>query len=71
MTVYGRGGTDIRLPFNWVENEKLEGRPVTVLIVCTDGYGALPERAPSGLPVLFLLTPHHSEPPFGALIVLD
>lgn len=71
MTMFGRGGTDICLPFTWVENERAKGRVVSALIVCTDGYGPLPPRAPNGLPVLFLLTPQNLTPKFGAVIVLD
>ena len=71
MNMYGRGGTDICLPFTWVEKERAEGRTVNALIICTDGYGPLPARAPNGLPVLFLLTPNHQMPKFGAVIVLD
>ena len=71
MNMYGRGGTDICLPFTWVEKERAEARTVNALIICTDGCGPLPARAPNGLPVLFLLTPQHQMPKFGAVIVLD
>lgn len=71
MRVYGRGGTDLRLPFVWAEEERLNGRSISALIVCTDGYGPLPSQAPADLPVLFLLTPRHQAPSFGELLVLD
>ncbi|MFM7051188.1 MAG: DUF2201 family putative metallopeptidase [Planctomycetota bacterium] len=70
MRFWGRGGTDIRIPFAWVEDERRNGRRVSALIVCTDGFGPLPEQAPAGLPVLFLLTPIHQAPDFGEQIVL-
>jgi predicted metal-dependent peptidase len=70
MRVYGRGGTDLRLPFEWAEKELGSGRRISALVVCTDGFGPLPERAPDGIPVLFLLTPIHRPPQFGQHVVL-
>jgi len=71
MRMFGRGGTDLRLPFTWAEKERRDGRRISALIVCTDGMGPLPERAPDGLPVLFLLTRRHWKPSFGEHLVLD
>lgn len=71
MRFFGRGGTDLRLPFTWAESERRAGRGISALIVCTDGYGPLPPRAPDGLPVLFILTPVHSAPAFGETVVLS
>ena len=70
MRVFGRGGTNLRLPFTWAEGERRNGRSISALIVCTDGYGPLPTEAPAGLPVLFLLTPQHAPPEFGEQLVL-
>ncbi len=70
MRVFGRGGTDLRLPFSWAEEERRKGRSISAMIVCTDGYGPLPQEEPRGLPVLFLLTPRHSAPMFGEKLVL-
>jgi predicted metal-dependent peptidase len=70
MRVFGRGGTDLRLPFTWAEEERRKGRSISALIVCTDGFGPLPGDAPAGLPVLFLLTPQHAAPSFGEQLVL-
>ena len=70
MRFYGRGGTDLRLPFTWADEERRNGRSISALIVCTDGFGPLPTDAPVGLPVLFLLTPHHTAPKFGEKLVL-
>jgi predicted metal-dependent peptidase len=70
MRVYGRGGTDLRLPFVWAEEERKKGTRISALIVCTDGFGPLPSEAPAGLPVLFMLTPQHDPPKFGEQIVL-
>jgi len=71
MRFFGRGGTDLRLPFIWAESERRAGRGISALIVCTDGYGPLPPLAPDGLPVLFILTPAHSAPAFGEKVVLS
>ncbi len=70
MRMYGRGGTDIRLPFTWAEKERQNGRHVSALIVCTDGFGPLPKAPPADLPVLFLLSPQHQQPSFGQHLVL-
>jgi predicted metal-dependent peptidase len=70
MRMYGRGGTDIRLPFEWAERELAKGREISALIVCTDGFGPLPDEAPRELPVLFLLTPNHRSPRFGERVPL-
>jgi len=70
MRMFGRGGTDLRLPFEWAERELAKGREISALIVCTDGYGPLPEEAPRELPVLFLLTPSHQAPGFGEKVPL-
>lgn len=70
MRFYGRGGTDLRLPFTWVAEEMAKGSEISALIVCTDGFGPLPKEAPRGLPVLFVLTPHHAAPTFGEQLVL-
>lgn len=70
MRFLGRGGTDLRLPFQWAETERAKGERISALIVCTDGFGPLPERAPDCLPVLFLLPKHHARPSFGTHIVL-
>jgi hypothetical protein len=58
------------LPFTWADEERRNGRRISALIVCTDGFGPLPSGAPAGLPVLFLLTPHHAAPKFGEQLVL-
>jgi len=39
-------------------------------VFLTDGMGSYPDDAPS-YPVLWVLTPEHREPPFGAITVLD
>lgn len=70
MRVFGRGGTDLCVPFRWAEAERAKGRRISALIVCTDGFGPLPTEAPVGTPVLFLLTPKHAPPPFGERVVL-
>ncbi|MBI1304454.1 MAG: hypothetical protein GC172_11815 [Phycisphaera sp.] len=71
MRVFGRGGTDLRLPFRWAEEELRNGRRISALIVCTDGYGPLPQEPPRGMPVLFLLPKMHAAPEFGEKLVVD
>jgi predicted metal-dependent peptidase len=71
MRVFGRGGTDLRLPFRWAEEELRNGRRISALIVCTDGYGPLPQGTPRGLPVLFLLPEAHAAPEFGEKLVVS
>ncbi|MEY3025698.1 MAG: hypothetical protein RLZZ238_595 [Planctomycetota bacterium] len=70
MHFRGRGGTNLHLPFRWTKKAIAAGQEVSALIVCTDGYGPLPVKAPAGLPVLFLLTREHRQPGFGQQIVL-
>jgi predicted metal-dependent peptidase len=70
MRMCGRGGTDLRLPFTWTEKAMQRNERISALVVCTDGFGPLPADAPDGLPVLFMLTPHHAAPSFGRHLVL-
>jgi predicted metal-dependent peptidase len=70
MRMCGRGGTDLRLPFTWTEEAMQRDERISALVVCTDGFGPLPADAPDGLPVLFMLTPHHAPPSFGRQLVL-
>lgn len=61
MTLLGRGGTDLRLPFDWAARERAAGRPPTALVICTDGRGPVPAASPAWLPVLFVLTEDHGQ----------
>jgi predicted metal-dependent peptidase len=70
MRIFGRGGTDLRVPFDWAKKELEQGRRISALIVCTDGCGPLPAEPPRDLPVLFMLTPTHEAPDFGQQIAL-
>jgi predicted metal-dependent peptidase len=56
--VHGRGGTDLRPPF---ERRFLRQQRADVIIYFTDGYGPAPEQPP-GIPVIWCLT-KHGEPP--------
>lgn len=58
FTVSGRGGTDIRAPFLYIENDK-DGifGDIDALIVLTDGFGEVPKQAPQ-YPVLWILPSH-------------
>ena len=58
FTVSGRGGTDIRAPFLYIENDKdsIFG-DIDALIVLTDGFGEVLKHAPQ-YPVLWILPSH-------------
>ena len=65
---HGRGGTDIRAPFNWLESD--EASSADAIIVMTDGYGEMPKQAPP-IPTLWISMPGSNvEYPFGAVIRL-
>ena len=69
LQVVGRGGTDFRPVFEWVQREA-EG---AIVLYATDGFGTFPQTAPSS-PVIWLFTPPHAAPeraPFGAVVKLD
>jgi predicted metal-dependent peptidase len=52
---YGRGGTDLCPPFEWVETQMHEhARNIDALIYFTDGYGPSP-TSPPPIPVLWLV----------------
>jgi len=65
--IQGRGGTDFRPVFDEIERR---GLSPSAAVFLTDGMGDYPDDAPS-YPVLWVLTPEHHEPPFGAITVLD
>ena len=69
VTVYGRGGTDFRPPFDWVAEHVHAGEMAPdALIYLTDGFGSFPDKAP-GYPVLWVLTERSiPEVPFGAMV---
>jgi hypothetical protein len=71
----GRGGTDLRAPFRWLETSQECFR---LIVIFTDGDGVMPESAPD-LPVVWIdvltrprdstnvqLTPRY-QPPFGSI----
>lgn len=61
MEVAGRGGTDFRPVFTWVDKEGLE--PVCVLYL-SDMDGPFPEKEPN-YPVLWACPPGSPNPPWG------
>lgn len=71
-TVYGRGGTDLRPPFAWIEEQnERNGELPDAIIYCTDGFGPFPTDPPDGVHVLWVLT--HSgveDTPFGTQVRL-
>lgn len=73
-TVCGRGGTDFRPAFDWVQDAVINGRieMPDALVYLTDGYGVFPASEPP-FPVLWIGTPRSiakENYPFGAVIIL-
>ena len=70
---YGRGGTNICAPFDWLIAETTTGRLFPhpdAIVVVTDGFGPMPTVEPS-LPVLWIATPSAiPEFPYGTTIRL-
>ena len=68
VDVYGRGGTDFRPIFKWID-ENESGSP-SILIHATDGYGIFPKTC--SVPVLWLLTRNHASnlPDWGEQFVI-
>lgn len=68
FTIQGRGGTDLRPPFEWVDKQRQAGENVDALIYMTDGYGPLPVRG-VGYPVVWVMTKEGNlRPAFGQVI---
>ena len=75
FVAHGRGGTDFRPVFQWVESEIRSGGIdcPDAIIYLTDGYGSFPERAPD-MPVLWVCAPDSIKPegyPFGACLQIE
>lgn len=66
LTIRGRGGTDFRPTFRFLDRQG-EARPSGVVYL-TDGAGEFPSRPP-GYPVLWVV-PEFAEVPFGERVVL-
>jgi hypothetical protein len=67
-TCKGRGGTDFRPAFKWVEENAPDAR---VLIYLTDGWGMFPSETPD-IPTLWLSWDlEESGYPFGQVVALD
>lgn len=66
LDLVGRGGTDFRPPFKWVEEQQLE--PIC-LVYLTDMYGAFPNDPPR-YPVLWISNSQVDEAPFGEVVRL-
>lgn len=72
LTFYGRGGTDLKPPFEWVTRRMVTGAgAIDALIYLTDGYGDVPDKAPS-FPVMWIMPEDaRTEMPFGHVIRLS
>ncbi len=66
LRIKGRGGTDFRPVFAWLEDHSGPDTAPDALVYCTDGEGTFPERAPH-IPVIWLLSSPVSVP-FGSTI---
>ena len=67
LTIHGRGGTDFRPAFKWVEENQVDPR---VIVYVTDGWGVFPDSPPN-VPVLWLTWGKGAdEYPFGDVIDL-
>jgi predicted metal-dependent peptidase len=65
----GRGGTDLRPPFDWVH--KHHSDPTDALIYLTDGFGPMPAASPP-LPVLWVMPRNGAvDPEFGSVVRID
>ena len=70
VKVVGRGGTDFRPVFDWIENNA-SGSP-SALVYATDGYGSFP-KSNTGFPVIWIRTRialAESKFPFGLVVSL-
>lgn len=70
LSMPGRGGTDIRAPFEYLANEEKRGEQLAGIIVATDGCGPLPTKEPTTRTIW--LVPDgwatRFQPPFGTVI---
>lgn len=67
-TFHGRGGTDFRPVFTWVEEQCRHGRLPDALIYMTDGFGPFPQAQPA-FEVVWVLIPNSVRAvPFGGVI---
>jgi predicted metal-dependent peptidase len=71
VDVHGRGGTNFRPVFDWMNNQ-YSGQG-SALLFATDGYGTFPDYPPP-YPVIWLKTPvaiEDSKFPFGSVVPLN
>ena len=62
---YGGGGTDFRVIFDYLYEERRNDLPAC-LVIFTDGYGPYPDEADTlRVPVLWIINNQRSTPPFG------
>ena len=68
----GRGGTDLRPPFDWAHDHLVvRGQRPDALFYFTDGYGTFPERSPP-YPVIWIMPKGGAEKvPFGDVLWFD
>jgi predicted metal-dependent peptidase len=73
VQITGRGGTDFRPVFRWLEEQdQFVDATRSPLVFATDGYGTFP-TAPPACPVIWLRTPRGLQEslfPFGVVVAL-
>lgn len=62
----GRGGTDFRPVFKWIEENKEER---SILIFFSDGWGSYPDDSPP-YETMWIMVKDYNEPPFGQVVPL-
>ena len=70
LEMHGRGGTDLRAPFNYADEQIVRGERFAAIIIATDGCGPLPPDPPA-IPVIWLVPDADAvrfKPPFGTMI---
>ena len=68
---YGRGGTNFKAVFKYVEENMIDDLP-TKIVILTDGEAEYPsEKETLGIPVLWIINNKKNTPPFGQVVRLD
>ena len=73
LAMPGRGGTDIRAPFAFMDAERGGGERFAGIVVATDGEGPIPEAGPD-LPTIWLVPGYRAAsftPHFGSVVAIQ
>lgn len=63
----GGGGTDFRCVFHHVVKRNIQ-KPISSIVIFTDGEGAYPDEWKLSIPVLWILNNKNATPPFGTVV---